>query len=101
MPHLQELVKLHENDPFVLIGVNTGDAPDDYRAGLEKYGVTWLSAYQGEDGSPIADQFAVEGYPTYVLIDAEGTIQHRGHAGEAVDELIVGLLEKVEEKGSE
>lgn len=34
MPHLRELVKLHENEPFVLIGVNQGDEPDVYRKGL-------------------------------------------------------------------
>ncbi len=59
MPHLQELVKLHKDDPFVLIGVNTGDDPEIHRKGLEDYGVSWLSAYQGDE-SPTAEQYAVE-----------------------------------------
>jgi hypothetical protein len=91
MPHLRELVKLHRDDPFVLIGVNTGDDPESYRKGLEEYGVTWLSAYQGES-SPIADLFAVQGYPTYLVIDAEGVIRHRGHGGQEVDAVIARLL---------
>ena len=109
MPHLRELVKLHQDDPFVLIGVNTGDSPEDYRKGLDDYKVTWLSAYQGQ-GSPIADLYAVQGYPTYLVVDAEGVIRHRGHSGEAVDSVIADLLaemkaadgpEDAPEKGAE
>jgi thiol-disulfide isomerase/thioredoxin len=100
MPHLQELVKLHANEPFVLIGVNTGDDEEEYRTGLEKYGVTWLSAYQGDE-SPIAEKFVVQGYPTYLVIDAEGKIQHRGHSGQAIDSVVDDLLEKLRKKGSE
>jgi hypothetical protein len=100
MPHLQELVKLHASDPFVLIGVNTGDAPEDYRKGLEKFRVTWLSAFQGEE-SPIADQFAVEAYPTYLVIDTDGTIRGRGHSGEAMDGIIAELVQKARKAGGE
>ena len=97
MPHLRELVKLHQDDPFVLIGVNTGDAPEAYRKGLEDYQVTWLSAYQGQ-GSPIADLYAVQAYPTYLVVDAEGVIRHRGHSGEAVDAVIAELLAAMKEE---
>jgi len=100
MPHLQELVKLHKDDPFVLIGVNTGDGEEAYREGLEKFGVTWLSAYQG-DSTPIADKYAVAGYPTYLVIDAEGKVVHRGHSGKACDPVIADLLEKMKKKGAE
>ena len=48
MPHLQSLVKRYEEAPFELIGVNTGDSVDVYKAGLEERGVSWLSAYQGD-----------------------------------------------------
>ena len=97
MPHLRELVKLHQDDPFVLIGVNTGDSPEDYKKGLDDYKVTWLSAYQGEK-SPIADLYSVAGYPTYLVIDENGIIRHRGHSGEACDSVIAGLLEKMKSK---
>ena len=97
MPHLRELVKLHQDDPFVLIGVNTNDSPEDYRKGLEKFKVTWLSAYQGET-SPIADLYSVSGYPTYLVIDEDGIIRARGHSGEACDSVIAGLLKKMKSK---
>ncbi|MFT7486758.1 MAG: hypothetical protein ACI9F9_002614 [Candidatus Paceibacteria bacterium] len=100
MPHLQTLVERHKNDPFVLVGVNTGDSVEDYRAGLEKFGVSWLSAYQG-DSSPIAEQFRVTGYPTYLLIDAEGKIRERGHSGEGMDEPIASLIKEAKQASAE
>ena len=96
MPHLQELVELHKDDAFVLIGVNTGDSPATYRAGLETYGVSWLSAYQGES-SPIAALFNVASYPTYVLIDAEGKIRSRTNQGTSVDPIVKKLLAELKD----
>ncbi|MBL6720035.1 MAG: TlpA family protein disulfide reductase [Planctomycetes bacterium] len=97
MPHLRELVKLHQDRPFALIGINTGDSPEDYRKGLEDHGVSWISAYQGEE-TPIADMYRVRGYPTYFLIDADGKIVMTGHSGSAMDDKIEELLEKAEAK---
>ncbi len=91
MPHLQELVKLHADQPFALVGVNTRDSPEDYEKGLKDYGVSWISAYQGS-GSPISDLYAVQGYPTYYLIDAEGKIVDKGHSATAMDAKIEKLL---------
>ena len=95
MPHLQELVKLHEDKPFAIIGVNTGDSPEAYRAGLEKHGLSWISAYQGEE-TPIADLYDVEGYPTYYLLDTEGKIVAKGHSSKEMDPKISKLLEAIE-----
>ena len=94
MPHLKALVERHENDNFELIGINTGDAPDVYRKGLEEHSVSWMSAYQGQQGSPIADLFKVQGYPTYLVLDVDGTIAYRGHNGKAIDDVIAKLLKK-------
>ena len=52
MPHLKTLVERHENDPFALIGINTGDEPDAYHDGVKEFGLTWLSAYQGMAMTP-------------------------------------------------
>lgn len=99
MPHLKALVERHENDDFELIGINTGDAPDVYRRGLDKHGVSWLSAYQGKT-SPIANLFKVRGYPTYFVIDVDGTISYTGHSG-SFDALVADLLEKAKERADD
>lgn len=93
MPHLKALVERHENDNFELIGVNTGDPVAKYKKGLEEHGVSWMSAYQGQE-SPIADLYGVQGYPTYLVLDVDGTIAYRGHNGKAIDDVIAKLLKK-------
>ncbi len=91
MPHLRELVKLHADEPFALVGVNTGDTPEAYRKGLKEHGVSWISAYQGST-TPIAKLYQVRSYPTYYLIDAEGEIVDRGNSAAAMDAKIEMLL---------
>jgi cytochrome oxidase Cu insertion factor (SCO1/SenC/PrrC family) len=100
MPHLQELVKLHKDAPFALIGINTGDAEGKYREGLKQFGVTWISAYQGAK-TPIADLYQVKGYPTYFLIDPDGKLVRSSHSSKDYDEPIAKLLKELEEKQAE
>ncbi len=97
MPHLRELVKLHEDEPFALIGINTGDALEDYRKGLDEYDVTWTCAYQGE-ATPIADLYQVQGYPTYFLIDADGELVRTSHSSKDFDALVAKLLAELKTK---
>ena len=92
MPHLRELVKLHESQPFAIVGVNTNDSPEAYREGVEKFDVSWISAYQGQESWPISEQYKVEGYPTYVLLDPAGKILYKGHDAGALDAPIESLL---------
>jgi acyl carrier protein len=89
MPHLRELVKLHEDQPFAIVGVNTGDTEAAYRKGLEQYRLTWISAYQGTT-TPIAQLYEVRGYPTYYLLDAEGRIVAKGHSSKELAPLLSG-----------
>lgn len=97
MPHLAELVKLHEGDPFALIGINYNDSPEAFRKGLEDFKVTWISAYQEQGTGPISSLFRVKGYPTYFLIDAEGKIVKTSHSSTDYDEPIADLLKAMAE----
>ena len=94
MPHLKSLVERHQDDAFALVGINTGDSPKDFRAGVKKYGVSWISAYQGLAMSPIADLYKVKGYPTYIVLDTDGKIAYRGHRKEGIDPVVKELLAK-------
>lgn len=98
MPHLKELVEHHENDPFALIGLNTGDSEKAYRDGVEEYGLTWISAFQGQAMTPISDLYKVRGYPTYLVLDVDGKIAHRGHSKDEIDAVIAELVEKAKTK---
>lgn len=98
MPHLKALVERHENDPFALIGINTNDAPDAYQKGVKDLGVSWLSAYQGTDMSPISQLYHVQGYPTYVVLDTDGKIVYRDHDKNQIDGVVKELLAKAKAK---
>lgn len=98
MPHLKELVERHENDPFALIGLNTNDSEKAYREGVEEYGLTWISAYQGQQMSPISSLYKVSGYPTYLVIDTDGKIVYRGHDGRAIDAHVERLVKAAKDK---
>ena len=96
MPHLKELVKLYDDQPFAIIGVNSGDTVDAYKTGIEKYGLTWISAYQHDNNEMLNELFKVQGFPTYFLIDAEGKIASVGHRSKSLDATIKKLVEAVE-----
>ncbi len=93
MPHLRELVELHKDDPFALIGINVMDSPEDFRAGVKKYEVSWLSAFEGQK-SAIADMYSIVGFPTYIVLDVDGKIAYRGHVGKEIDQVVADLVAK-------
>ena len=97
MPHLKELVERHKDDNFALIGINVGDSAEAYRDGVKKYEVSWLSAFEGQQ-STVADLYAVQGYPTYLVLDVDGKIVHRGHSPNEIDKVIADLLAKGDKK---
>ena len=98
MPHLRELVELYDGRPFAIVGVNTGDDEKTYREGVEKFGLTWISAYQGADAAPISEMYRVQGYPTMLMIDHTGKIRYRGHG---MDDDTMALLVDEAEKASQ
>ena len=95
MPHLKELVKLYEDKPFAVIGVNSGDSKKVYREGLEKFELTWISAYQEDRNEMLNELFQIRYFPTYYVIDAEGKI---AAAGSYEDELIAKLVAAAEKQ---
>lgn len=97
MPHLKELVERHKDDPFALIGINVGDNPEAYRKGVKDFEVSWLSAYEGND-SAIATMYSIVGFPTYLVLDVDGKIVHRGHSPKAIDKVIADLVAKAKKK---
>ncbi len=91
MPHLKELVERHKDDPFALIGINVGDSAEAYRDGIKKFEVSWLSAFEADS---IAQLYSVQGFPTYLVLDVDGKIVHRGHGPKEIDKVVADLLAK-------
>ena len=58
---------------FEIIGVDCRDTQEKWKAAVEKYELPWLHVYNADaDGTP--DKYAVQGYPTKIIIDPEGRI---------------------------
>ncbi|QDV10050.1 hypothetical protein Poly30_56120 [Planctomycetes bacterium Poly30] len=97
MPHLKELVERHKDDPFALIGINFRDDEEAYRKGVKDFGVSWLSAYLGMDAT-LLQLYSVEFFPTYIVLDVDGTIVHRGGNPKEIDSVIAKLVDKAKKK---
>ncbi len=97
MPRLRKLVELYESRPFALVGINCFDDEKTFRDGVKEYGVTWISAFQGQKSAPIAEMYQVEGYPTMLLIDHTGKIRFRGHG--MPDDMLDTIVKEAEAAG--
>ena len=79
LPRLAELVELHKNDPFDLIGIATDSDLEDYLEKAEKHDVTWRNAWSPNPSGGLPSVFGVTGFPTVILIDASGQAVWQGH----------------------
>lgn len=92
-PLERRLVKLHANEPFALLGINT-DEPNRLRELIDKETVTWKNWSDGQQG-PIVETYRVESFPTLYVLDHEGKIRYRDVRGEQLSKAVKELLEKV------
>ena len=95
-PHERSLVERLKDEPFALVGVNSDDSPATLAAAKERENITWTSFFDGgSTGGPIATKWGVTGWPTIYVIDHEGIIRYMNVRGEAMDEAVDALLEKM------
>ena len=76
IPHERDMVERLKDKPFVLLGVNCGDEPEDLKKALDKHQISWRS-FKGEQSETksIASDWKIGGLPTIYLIDHEGIIR--------------------------
>lgn len=77
LPDARSLVQRLANEPFSLLGVNSDGDPGTLRERLEREGVSWRQALDGDTNGPIATRWNVKSWPTLVLLDANGVIRSR------------------------
>ena len=101
-PHERSLVKKLENEPFVLVGMNSEESPEKFKAAAGREQITWPCFFDGggTDG-PIATKWGVRSWPTTFVIDAEGIIRYRDVRGEQMDQAVDALLKEMKEKTKE
>ena len=58
---------------FEIVGIDCRDTQEKWKAAVEKHELPWLHVYNSDaDGTP--DKYAIEGYPTKIIVDPEGNI---------------------------
>ena len=99
-PHERSLVKNYADRPFALIGVNGDPDLEKAKAGNKKHSITWRSFWSGEEGpgGPIPTKWNIQGWPTIMLIDAEGKIRYKNIRGKELDQRIEELVKEAEAK---
>lgn len=109
--HERSLVKNLAGKPFALIGVNSDDDVSIPQKLAAEGTVTWRSFWNGKKGTrgPISAAFQVQGWPTVILLDAEGVVRYinpqRVEGAKSFEDLMNGLDEAIktllEEMGEE
>lgn len=72
MPQMKEYYAKYKNR-IEFVGIDCRDSEDTWRETVESEGLDWTNLYNG-NGQEILVNYAVEGFPTKVLIDKEGKI---------------------------
>ncbi|MEE9614667.1 MAG: redoxin domain-containing protein [Thermodesulfobacteriota bacterium] len=79
MPELNAFYEKHSGEPFVIIGIDGGENEDTVREFLEEYPVDFPVGIDVDRS--IRKAYAIPGYPTTVLIGADGKV-HLYEVGE-------------------
>ena len=74
-PGLARIQRKYKDDPFLIIGVSADRDQTPWKAFIEQHRLAWTHYY--DDKRMMSSRFAVNGFPTYILIDHEGIIQYR------------------------
>ncbi len=100
-PHERSLVNEMKDKPFALIGVNS-DSVEDAKDAVQRNDLNWRSFQNsGDDRPDFSEDWAVEGWPTVVILDAERKIRYRGHDGMAATAVAEKLVEELAAKAQQ
>ena len=72
MPKMKEYYKKY-GDKLEILGVDCNDTEDKWKKAVEQHQIPWLHVYNPKNGD-VPVMYAVEGYPTKIVIDPEGKI---------------------------
>ncbi len=98
--HERSLVKEMQNRPFALIGVNSDEDLGKIRKIVKEKRLVWRSFQNSPEGakSAISSEWAVEGWPTIVVLDETRRVHYRGHDGDKAMKMIKQMVMELEKK---
>lgn len=89
-------MELHKDDPFTVIGINTDSDLEDYAKKAADRDITWRNAWCPSPSGGIPGAYSVTGFPTVILVDADGMAVWQGHffeGDESFQEALASALE--------
>jgi thiol-disulfide isomerase/thioredoxin len=99
VPHERELAERFKGRPFTLLGVDCEPNKAAALKVMKEQGITWPNWNDGDPGEgPIAQTYHVRGFPTVVLIDAQGVIRIPNMLGSGLDKAVEDLIKEAEAK---
>lgn len=74
IPDMKDIYERY-NGKFEILSVNIGDTEDNWQDAIDAYDMNWLNVYASdEDAQLLYQQYALEGFPTKIIIDPDGKI---------------------------
>ncbi len=77
-PDLKEAYK-NAAGKFEVIGIDNRDTPERWKEAVAKYELPWVNVYNDTEspaGAALLESYAVQGFPTKVIIDPQGVIRN-------------------------
>ncbi len=98
-PDLVALDKEMAGKPFEIIGISVDDKPADVVKYMkQQLNLPWVQWHIGPTGQLLAD-WGVQGFPTYLVVDAEGVVHERtNHLNEGSKAMIRTLVAQLEDQ---
>lgn len=91
----ENLIRLYDkyaSQGLNIIGIDVWDKPEDHKAAVEGLGIKYPQLIDNEGTA--TDTYGVDGVPTILLIDKNGTIVKRGIRGDEIEKAVIEYLAK-------
>ena len=73
MPQMKEYYAKYKGK-FEIVGVDCRDTPEKWKAAVEKHQLPWIHVYNAKGDTDVCVPYAIQGYPTKILIGPDGKI---------------------------
>lgn len=76
IPDMKAYYKKYEG-MFEMVSIDFGDSEDDWLKAIDSFDMDWLHVITDEESAAkLQEDYSIEGFPTKIVIDPEGTIIH-------------------------
>ena len=91
LPKMRDLAQAHQEEHFEILGISVDAELETVTEFMEDEPMPWAHWHVGV-GSELGLSWNIAGYPTYVVVDADGVIRFRGHDLDAAIKVIEETL---------